>query len=100
MPSVHAAEPAAFFVGAASIVYLTASTTIAQIDTRRDMQGRVLALQTTLIGVTALLGGPLVGQIADVAGGRAPIAIGGLVCLGAAGLGELGRRRTAHVRPR
>lgn len=93
MPSVQAAVLAAFFVGAASIVYLTASTTIAQVDTRRDMHGRVLALQTALIGGTALVGGPVVGQIADLAGGRAPIVIGGVVCLLAAGFGELGRRR-------
>jgi MFS family permease len=93
MPSVHAAALAAFFVGAATVVYMTASTTIAQVDTRRDMHGRVLALQTVLIGGTALVGGPVVGQIADLAGGRAPIAIGGVVCLLAAGLGELGRRR-------
>ena len=93
MPSVAAAVPAAFLVGAASIVYLTASTTIAQVDTRRDMHGRVLALQTALIGGTALVGGPIVGQLADLAGGRAPIAIGGVVCLAAAGFGELARRR-------
>jgi MFS family permease len=93
MPSLLAAAPAAFFVGAASIVYMTASTTIAQVDTRRDMHGRVLALQTALIGGTALVGGPIVGQLADLAGGRAPIAIGGLVCVAAAILGELGRRR-------
>jgi len=99
LPSVPVAVPAAFLLGAASIVYLTASTTIAQVDTRRDMQGRVLALQTALIGGTALVGGPLVGQLADLAGGRAPIAIGGLVCLAVAALGELGRRRFA-ARPR
>jgi MFS family permease len=93
MPSVLAAVLAAFFVGAASIVFMTASTTIAQVDTRRDMHGRVLALQTALIGGAAFVGGPVVGQIADLAGGRAPIAIGGVVCLFAAGLGELGRRR-------
>ena len=93
MPSVHAAVPAAFFVGAASMVYLTASTTIAQVGTRRDMHGRVLALQTALIGVTALVGGPVVGQLADLAGGRAPIAIGGAACLVVAALGELARRR-------
>ena len=99
MPSVHAAVLAAFFVGAATVVYMTASTTIAQVDTRRDMHGRVLALQTALIGGTALVGGPLVGQIADLAGGRAPIAVGGVVCLLAAGLGELGRRRFAPRAP-
>jgi MFS family permease len=93
MPSVPAGVPAAFFVGAASMVYFTASTTIAQVGTRSDMHGRVLALQTALIGGAALLGGPIVGRLADLAGGRAPIAIGGLVCVAAAGLGELGRRR-------
>jgi hypothetical protein len=95
MPSVPAGVPAAFFVGAASMVYFTASTTIAQVGTRSDMHGRVLALQTALIGGAALLGGPIVGRLADLAGGRAPIAIGGLVCVVAAGLGELARRRFA-----
>ncbi|HEY0463714.1 MAG TPA: MFS transporter [Polyangiaceae bacterium] len=93
MPSVSASVLVAFFLGATSIVYMTACTTIAQVDLRRDMHGRVLALQTALIGGTALVGGPIVGQLADLAGGRAPIAVGGLVCLAAAGLGELGRRR-------
>jgi MFS family permease len=93
VPSVAVAVPAAFLVGVATVIYMTASTTIAQVDTRRDMHGRVLALQTALIGGTALLGGPIVGQIGDLAGGRAPIAVGGLVCLAAAVLGELARRR-------
>ena len=93
MPSVPASVAVAFFVGAASMVYTIASSTIAQVDTRSDMVGRVLALQSALIGGMALLGGPIVGQLADLAGGRAPIAIGGVVCLTAAGLGQLGRRR-------
>jgi MFS family permease len=99
MPSVPAAVPVAFFLGAASMVYMTASTTIAQVGTRSDMHGRVLALQTALIGGAALVGGPVVGHLADVAGGRAPIAIGGVVCLAAAGLGELGRRRFSRSDP-
>ena len=78
------AAAAVFLVGGASIVYMTASTSLAQVDTRRDMMGRVLALQTALIGGTALVGGPLVGRLADLAGGRAPIAVGGVVCLVAA----------------
>jgi MFS family permease len=97
MPAVRAAVVAAFFVGGATMIYMTASTTIAQVDTRRDMHGRVLALQTALIGGTALVGGPIVGQIGDFAGGRAPIALGGVVCLVAAGLGELARRRFSRT---
>ena len=97
MPSVPTALPAALCLGAASMVYMTASTTIAQVGTRSDMHGRVLALQTALIGGTALVGGPIVGHLADLAGGRAPVAIGGVVCLAAASLGELGRRRFSQA---
>jgi len=83
---VYLSAVAVFFVGGASIVYMTATTSLAQVDTRRDMVGRVLALQTALIGGTALVGGPIVGRLADLAGGRAPIAIGGVVCLIAAAM--------------
>jgi len=80
-PNVYLAAPAVFLVGGAGIVYMTATTSLAQVDTRRDMVGRVLALQTALIGATALVGGPLVGRLADLAGGRAPIVVAGAVCL-------------------
>ncbi|MGH7689789.1 MAG: MFS transporter [Gemmatimonadaceae bacterium] len=93
MPSVGASIPAVFVVGMASILYMTANTALAQVDTRRDMHGRVLALQTVLMGGTALVGGPLLGHLADVAGGRAPIALGGVVCLLSAGLGYLASRK-------
>jgi len=80
-PNVYLAAPAVFLVGGASIIYMTATTSLAQVDTPRDMIGRVLALQTALIGGTALVGGPIVGRLADLAGARAPIALGGVVCL-------------------
>jgi MFS family permease len=84
MPNLYAAIPAVFLVGGATMVYMTATTSLAQVDTRRDMIGRVLALQTALIGATALVGGPVVGWIADLAGGRAPIVVGGVVSVVAA----------------
>jgi MFS family permease len=80
-PNVYVAAAAVFLVGGASIVHMTATTSIAQVDTRRDMVGRVLALQTALIGATALVGGPIIGRLADFGGGRLPVIIGGLVCL-------------------
>jgi MFS family permease len=94
-PSVTLAAPAVFLVGGAGIVYMTATTSLAQVDTRRDMVGRVLALQTALIGGTSLLGGPLVGRLADLAGGRAPIAVGGVACLVAAVAARAVRARPA-----
>ncbi len=94
MPSVATALPAVFLVGMASIVYMTATTAQAQVHTRHDMHGRVLALQTVLIGGTALVGGPLLGWVADTLGGRAPLALGGVVCLLAAAGGHVASRRT------
>ncbi len=96
MPNVGTSVVAVFLVGMASIVYSTATTALAQVDTRRDMVGRVLAFQTVLMGGTALVGGPLLGQLADVAGGRAPIALGGVVCVAAGWFGYAANRR---VRP-
>jgi len=99
MPNVYTAAPAVLLVGATSIVYMTATTSLAQVDTRRDMVGRVLALQTALIGGTALLGGPTVGWLADLAGGRAPIAIGGIVCADAALAARALHTRTPTAAP-
>ncbi|HEU4988183.1 MAG TPA: MFS transporter [Gemmatimonadaceae bacterium] len=93
MPTVSATVPAVFLVGMASIVYGTATNSVAQVGVRRDMHGRVLALQTVLMGGTSLVGGPILGRLADVAGGRAPIALGGVVCLATAALGHAAARR-------
>lgn len=93
MPNVAAAVPAVFLLGVASIVYGTATNALVQVGTRRDMHGRLLALQTVLMGGTALVGGPVLGRLADVAGGRAPIAVGGVVCLATAGMGAWSSRR-------
>jgi MFS family permease len=93
-PAFGFAVPAVFLVGAASIVYLTASTAIIQVEGKKEMHGRVIALQTVVIGGSGLLGGPLSGWLADVAGGRVPIVLGGVVCLAAATFGYFATRRT------
>ncbi|HVV25952.1 MAG TPA: MFS transporter [Candidatus Saccharimonadales bacterium] len=85
--SVAVAAAVAFFVGAASILYTTSTTALVQIEARPDMRGRVLALQTVLLIGTTPLGGPLLGWLADSRGGRAPLVLGGLASLVAAGLG-------------
>lgn len=96
-PGIATAMPAAFVVGMASIVYMTSTSAIVQVGTRREMQGRLLALQTVFVAGTGVIGGPICGWLADVAGGRAPLIFGGIVCLLASGVGALasGRTRTA-----
>lgn len=95
-PGVVTAALAVFLVGMASILFSTAVTAIVQVSTRRDMHGRLLALQTSLIGGTALAGGPLLGWIADRFGGRAPFFLGGTVCLLAAAVGWLASGRSGN----
>jgi len=87
MPNVPTALPMMLLVGMASILYTTATTTMVQVETQPDMRGRVLALQTVLLVGPKAIGGPLLGWLADVLGGRAPILIGGIVCVLAASFG-------------
>jgi MFS family permease len=91
--SVVVAVPIVFLVGAAGIVYMTATTAIAQIEAKREMHGRVLALQTVLIGGPLALGGPILGWVADTFGGRAPMILGGVAALVAAAVGSWANRR-------
>jgi MFS family permease len=77
----------------ASIVYLTSTTALIQVEAKPEMHGRLLSLQTVLLGGGALLGGPFLGWLADTMGGRAPMVLGGTVCLLAAGFGRYAKQR-------
>jgi MFS family permease len=92
VPGVKTAVAAVFLTGMASVLYMTATTAIVQVEAKREMHGRLLALQTVLIGGTALIGGPLLGWLADAMGARAPIILGGIVSLLAAVAGTLAAR--------
>jgi MFS family permease len=96
VPGVGTAIPAVFLVGMASILYMTATTAIVQVETKREMHGRLLALQTVLVGGTGLIGGPLSGWLADAMGARAPIILGGIVCLVSAAFGYFATRHYVY----
>jgi MFS family permease len=91
--SVALAAPIIFFIGMAGILYMTATTTIAQVEANREMHGRVLALQTVLIGGPLAVGGPILGWVADTFGGRAPMILGGVSAFVAAAIGAWASRR-------
>ncbi len=93
VPGVDAAVPVVFLVGMASILYLTSTTAIVQVEGKAEMHGRVLALQTVLVAGTTPIGGPLLGWLADTLGGRAPLVFGGVVSLVAAAFGFVANRR-------
>jgi MFS family permease len=93
VPGIGGAVPAVFLVGVASILYMTATTAIIQVEGRPEMHGRVLALQSVIFIGTTPIGGPLLGLLADSLGSRTPILIGGVVALLAAGFGVWASRR-------
>jgi MFS family permease len=95
IPSVRGAFPVMFLLGGASILYMTSTTANVQVTARPDMHGRVLAIQSSLMIGGTLIGAPILGGLADVAGTRAPILLGGIVCLCAAAFGAIFLRSRA-----
>jgi MFS family permease len=100
VPNVVVAAIVAVGVGAASVAYMTATTSIAQIRSDQEMIGRVLAVQTVLLIGTTPIGGPILGLISDAFGARWPVFIGGVAALAAAAFGVVaGRRVQRHSTP-
>jgi MFS family permease len=95
VPTEALAAPVVFAIGISSILYSTSTTAIVQVESRPEMHGRVLALQSVLFVGTTPIGGLLVGWLADAVDARAPLVLGGLVCLAAAAFGFLAARRHA-----
>jgi MFS family permease len=95
--NIPVALVAGFFVGAASILYMTSTTAIIQIEAKHEMHGRILALQAVFIAGTTVIGGPLSGWIADIAGARVPLIFGAFVCLAAAGFGWVAGKKDAKL---
>jgi MFS family permease len=93
VPNSSFAIPAGFLLGVTSILYITATTTVMQTQSRPEMLGRILALQTVLMFGTTPVGGPLLGWLSDVKGGRAPILLGGLGALAAGLFGYFANRQ-------
>lgn len=93
VPNLVTAIAASVFVGAASVAFMTAVTSIVQLRTEPSMLGRVLALQTVVIIGTTPIGGPLLGALADLTDARIPILIGAVAAGIAAAGGLLAARR-------
>lgn len=78
----------AIFIFGFTIVRVSAfSNSILQLASTPDMRGRVLAIYTAAWVGSNAIGGPIVGWVAEVAGPRWALALGGLGALAAAALG-------------
>jgi MFS family permease len=92
-PDLAWAFPLGLLVGASSVAFLTSSTAMLQVHALPEMRGRVLALQAIVFLGSTPIGGPLLGWIADTAGPRVAVAVGGVAACGAAGWGVAAFRR-------
>ena len=95
-PGIKIAALIILLIGMALILFMTSTTAIIQVEAKREMHGRLLAIQAVFIAGTSVVGGPLCGWLADILGARAPIIIGGIVCLLSAIFGYLA---TKHYAP-
>lgn len=83
-PNTAAAIPAGFLIGLTSILYLTSTTAIIQVEADAALHGRILALQIFIMGGSLVIGGPFLGWLADTLGARSTIVLGGIMALAAA----------------
>jgi len=86
-------------VGFASVLFLTASTAIVQIEAAPEMRGRVLALQSMVFLGSTPIGGPVVGTIAERFGARYSLVLGAVAALGAGAFGLLSVRGSRRSEP-
>jgi len=95
-PTLHLAAAALVPVGAASIWFLSTANSTLQLTAVPQMRGRVMALWTVAFLGTTPVGGPIIGFIAEHAGPRWALALGGATALSAAGLGAAALTRLSR----
>jgi MFS family permease len=98
VPNQAAAYVVGVVLGVTSIAFLTASTSIVQVESAPEMRGRVLALQAMLFLGSTPIGGPIVGWVSQQFGARWAIGLGAIAALGAGAWGIV-RARRAEAKP-
>jgi len=76
-------------VGAGSVAFMSRGNTMLQLTAAESMRGRVMALWAVAFLGTTPIGGPVVGYVAQHAGPRWGLALGGLAALTATALAGL-----------
>jgi predicted MFS family arabinose efflux permease len=86
--------------GAAVLTFTTTTNAIVQLGAEPQVRGRVMALYLTVFIGGTPVGAPLVGVLAEHAGPRASLLVGGVVCaLSALAAASFLRRRVALTVP-
>jgi MFS family permease len=93
MPTLILEIIAIAFVGFSSIIFLAYSNIILQLESVPEMRGRVMALLAVAFLGSTPIGGPIIGWIAEHAGPRYGLVVGGIAALVAASIGYRSLRR-------
>jgi len=96
-PTVALEMVALLAVGASSVWFLSLGNSTLQVTAAPEMRGRVMALWAVAFLGSTPIGGPAIGWVAQHAGPRWALAVGGLAALLAAGLGAVALLRRARA---
>lgn len=80
-PTFPAALAVLPLLGAVSVMFITLANATLQLTSSPEMRGRVVALYAVAFLGTTPIGGPIIGAIAERAGARAALALGGVVAI-------------------
>jgi MFS family permease len=97
-PSLPFEVVALALTGAASVTFAAGVNSTLQLEVAPDMRGRVMALYSVVFLGSTPIGGPLAGWLAQVAGPRTGLALGGASALVAAAAAATVLRRRAQAR--
>lgn len=99
-PSLPVAVVVMLVVGAFSIVFTSLTNTILQLESEPHLRSRVMALWTVAFLGSTPVGAPLIALVAEHAGPRIALAVGGTaaVVAGLLGIAALRHRRAEEAR--
>ncbi|HYZ98710.1 MAG TPA: MFS transporter [Acidimicrobiales bacterium] len=80
-PTLPLALLASLAVGFCNLLMISGSTTVVQLRSAPAMRGRMLALLSVVFLGSKPIGGPIVGSVAELAGVRSALALGGVAML-------------------
>jgi MFS family permease len=98
MPSLALAGAVMVLVGICSINFSSLGNSTLQLESSPQMRGRVMSFWSVAFLGTTTIGGPIVGWVAEIAGARWGLALGGLAAVVAAALGAITLRRFQNQR--
>lgn len=92
-PVLHLEFALLVAVGAASVIFTSATNSVLMLESAPEMRGRVMALYTVAFLGSTPIGGPVVGLVSQALGARAGLGLGALAALAAAGVAAATVRR-------